>query len=421
VSVIVVGLNHRSVALEVLERMTVPRDQIPKALADLVSRDDVTEAVVLSTCNRTEVYAHAERFHPAVGAIRDFFSELGALAPEDFADHLYQFHDAGAVAHLFTVAAGADSAVVGETEILGQVKGAWEAAAAEGACGPVLNMLFRHALEAGKRVRSETSISRHITSLSQAAVALAAERLGPLEGRRVLVLGAGDTGEGMVASLAKAGVREVLVANRTWERAEALALQVGGRALHLVDVPAALAGVDVLLTSTGASSVLVDHGDLEGVVAARGGRPLLIVDVAVPRDVDPGAAGLDGVTLLDMDDLRAFADQGMAERRRELGRARNLVDDEVGRYRDAAAARQVAPLVSTLRARVDERCATEVERVARALPDDQRPMLEAAVRAVVAKVLHEPTVRLKAAGGTPRGERLSEALRDLFDLGDDDG
>jgi glutamyl-tRNA reductase len=418
-SVIVVGLNHRSVPLEVLERMTVPRQDMPKALADLVSRDDLTEAVVLSTCNRTEVYAHAERFHGAVGAIRDFLAELSSLAPEDFADHLYQFHDAGAVAHLFTVAAGVDSAVVGETEILGQVKGAWEAATAEGTAGPALNMLFRHALEAGKRVRTETTISRHITSLSQAAVALAAQRLGSLGGRRVLVLGAGETGEGMVASLVQAGVADVLVANRTWERAEALALRVGGRALHLADVPAALADVDVLLTSTGASSVLVDHGELEGVVAARGGRPLLIVDVAVPRDVDPGAADLAGVTLLDMDDLRAFADQGMAERRREVGRARNLVDDEVCRYREAATARLVAPLVTSLRRRVDELSAAELCRVGRGLEPGQRVAVEAALRAVVAKVLHEPTVRLKEASGTPRGERLSEALRDLFDLGDE--
>ena len=418
-SVIVVGLNHRSVPLEVLERMTVPRRHMPKALADLTSRDDLTEAVVLSTCNRTEVYAHAERFHGAVGAIRDFLAELGSLAPEDFADHLYQFHDAGAVAHLFTVAAGVDSAVVGETEILGQVKGAWEIAAAEGAAGPALNMLFRHALEAGKRVRTETSISRHITSLSQAAVALAAERLGSLAGRRVLVLGAGETGEGMVSALAQAGVTEVLVANRTWDRAEALALRVGGRALGLVDVPAALTEVDLLLTSTGASSVLVDHGDLEGVVAARAGRPLLIVDVAVPRDVDPGAADLVGVTLLDMDDLRAFAEQGLTERRREVGRARDLIDDEVCRYREASTARLVAPLVTSLRRRVDTLCATEVERVGRALEPDQRLAVESAVRSVVAKVLHEPTIRLKDAGGTPRGERLSEALRDLFDLGDE--
>ncbi len=415
-SVIVVGLNHRSVPLPLLERMTVSRQRVPKALHDLRSRDDVTEAVVLSTCNRTEIYAHAERFHGAVGDIRHFLSELASLAPEDFADHLYQFHDAGAVAHLFTVAAGIDSAVLGESEILGQVKGAWELASAEGASGPVLNMLFRHALEVGKRVRNETAISRHVASVSQAAVALAQERLGSLEGRRVLVLGAGDTGGGMVASLADAGVSEVLVANRTWERAEALALRVGGRALGLAEVPAALTEVDLLLTSTGASSVLVDHGDLEPVVAARGGRPLLIVDVAVPRDVDPGAAHLPGVTLLDMDDLRAFAEGGRSERRREVTRARDLIDDEVSRYREALTTRQMAPLVTALRTRVDELRAVEVDRLGRRLDPAQREVVDAVTRTLVAKLLHEPTVRLKDAAGTLRGERLAEALRDLFDL-----
>ena len=413
---IVVGLNHRSVPLPLLERMTVPRHRIPKALHDLRGRDDVSEAVVLSTCNRTEIYAHAERFHGAVGDIRDFLSELGSLPPEDFADHLYEFHDAGAVAHLFTVAAGVDSAVLGESEILGQVKGAWELAGAEGATGPVLNMLFRQALEVGKRIRNETAISRHITSVSQAAVALAEERLGSLSGRRVLVLGAGDTGGGMVASLADAGVAEVHVANRTWERAEALALRVGGRAVRLADVPGVLAEVDVLLTSTGASSVLVDHGDLEPVVAARGGRPLLIVDVAVPRDVDPGAADLAGVTLLDMDDLRAFAERGLVERRREVARARDLIDDEVSRYREAVTTRQVAPLVTALRARVDAVRAAELDRQGRRLDAAQLDVVDAVTRAVTAKLLHEPTVRLKEASGTQRGERLSEALRDLFDL-----
>jgi glutamyl-tRNA reductase len=416
VSVIVVGLNHRSVPLEVLERMTVPRARMAKALHDLRGRDDLSEAVVLSTCNRTEIYAHAERFHGAVGDVRDFLAELSALAPEDFADHLYQFHDAGAVAHLFTVASGVDSAVLGETEILGQVKVAWELAAAEGATGAVLDMLFRHALEVGKRVRTETAISRHITSLSQAAVALAAERLGSLAGRRVLVLGAGDTGERMVASLTQSGVTEVLVANRTWERAEALANRVGGRAVSLAHVPTALAEVDLLLTSTGASSVLVDHGDLEGVVAARAGRPLLIVDVAVPRDVDPGAADLAGVTLLDMDDLRAFAERGLTERRREVARARDLIDDEVCRYREAITARQVAPLVTALRRRVDEVRAVEVDRLTRGLDPAQRRVVDEVTRKVVAKLLHEPTVRLKESAGAPRGERLSEALRDLFDL-----
>ena len=414
---IVVGLNHRTVPLEVLERMTVTGDRLPKALHDLVSRDAITEAVVLSTCNRTEVYVVADRFHPAVGDVRHVLSGLADLAAEDFADHLYTFHDAAAVAHLFSVVSGLDSAVLGESEILGQVRGAWEQAAVEGAAGAGMNMLFRHALEVGKRVRTETSIGRHTASVSQAAVELAEARLGTLAGKQVLVLGAGEMGEGMVASLARSGVAEVLVANRTRDRAEELAAKVGGRALGVSDLAGALADVDVLLTSTGATSVLVDHADLEPVVAARGGRDLLIIDVAVPRDVDPSAADLPGVDLLDMDDLRAFADAGIAERRKEITVVRDLVDEEVQRYREAVTHRQAAPLIAALRSRAEVARVAELDRASVRLSDAEREALDVASRALVAKLLHEPTIRLKEAAGTARGERLADALRDLFDLG----
>jgi glutamyl-tRNA reductase len=414
--VIIVGLNHRTVPLEILERMTVNGERLPKALHDLVSRDDITEAVVLSTCNRTEVYVVAERFHQAVGDVRNVLSGLALLPPEDFADHLYTFHDAAAVAHLFSVVSGLDSAVLGESEILGQVRGAWEQAVAEGAAGSGMNMLFRHAIEVGKRVRTETSIGRHTTSVSHAAVELAEARLGSLTDRRVLVLGAGDMGEGMALALSRAGAAEVLVANRTRARAEELAEKVGGRAVSVVDLPAALAGVDVLLTSTGASSVLVDHGDLAPVVTARAERPLLIIDVAVPRDVDPAVAELPGVELLDMDDLRAFADAGVAERRREVAGVRDLIDEEVQRYRELATARQVAPLIAAFRERAEAVRAAEVDRVAGRLSASEREALDVSSRAWVAKLLHEPTVRLKDAAGTARGERLADALRELFDL-----
>ena len=415
-SVIVVGLNHRTVPLELLERMTVPAERLPKALHDLVSRENVTEAVVLSTCNRTEIYATAERYHGAVGDIRASLSETTHVAPEDFAGHLYEFHDAAAVAHLFAVAAGLDSAVVGESEILGQVRQAWESATGEGAAGPALHLLFRHALEVGKRARTETGIGRALTSVSSAAVALAAERLGTLEGKRVLVLGAGEMGEGMVSALASAGVGEILVVNRTPERAQALAHAVGGRAVSLFELPNALVEVDLLLTSTGAQSVIVEHGDIERVVEQRAGRELLIIDAAVPRDVDPAAAQVPGVTLLDMDDLRSFAEVGLAERRREAVKARAIVDEEVERFRDASTARQVAPVVSALREQFEAIRVAEVDRVGRKLSDAERAALDALSRSVVAKLLHEPTVRLKDAAGTVRGERLADALRELFGL-----
>ena len=418
-SVVVVGLNHRTVPLDLLERMTVPASRLPKALADLTSREHVTEAVVLSTCNRIEVYVFAEKFHGAYQDIRNFFAEASHMAPEEFSDHLTSLYDGDAARHLFSVASGLDSAVLGEHEILGQVRKSWETASTEGAVGPVLNPLFRHALEVGKRVRAETAISRNITSVSQAAVAMATERLGGLEGRQVLVVGAGEMGEGLARALHGGGVAGIRVANRTWDRAVEVAGRLGGEPVRLDDLPHHLAEVDMLLTSTGASAVILEHGDLASVVGERHGRELLVVDIAVPRDVDPAAGEIDGLTLLDMDDLREFAEAGIWERQREVTAVQAIVDAELDRYVDESTARSVAPLVSSLRARGDLVRSGELQRLSTRLgdlDDRQSEAVEALAAGIVGKLLHEPTVRMKDAAGTARGERLAEALRDLFDL-----
>jgi glutamyl-tRNA reductase len=418
-SVVVVGLNHRTVPLDLLERMTIPASRLPKALADLTSREHINEAVVLSTCNRIEVYVFAEKFHGAYQDIRNFFAEVSHVAPEEFSDHLTSLYDGDAARHLFSVASGLDSAVLGEHEILGQVRKSWETASTEGAVGPVLNTLFRHSLEVGKRVRTETAISRNITSVSQAAVAMATERLGGLEGRQVLIVGAGEMGEGLARALHGGGVAGIRVANRTWDRAVEVAGRLGGEPVRLDDLPHHLAEVDVLLTSTGASAAILEHGDLASVVGERHGRELLVVDIAVPRDVDPTAGEIEGVTLLDMDDLREFADVGIRERQREVTAVHAILDVELDRYVDESTARSVAPLVASLRARGDLVRSGELQRLAARLgdlDDRQRDAVEALAAGIVGKLLHEPTVRLKDAAGTARGERLAEALRDLFDL-----
>jgi glutamyl-tRNA reductase len=418
VSVVVVGLNQRTVPLDLLERMTVSDTRLPKALSDLLGRDNITEAVVLSTCMRTEVYAVAERYHGAVQDVRNFLAELSFRAPEDFSDHLYTFHDDAAVSHLFRVASGLDSAVLGEGEVLGQVKTAWQRALDDGAAGPMLSALFRHAIEVGKRARAETAIARGTTSMSQAAVALAGRELGSLDDRRILVLGAGDMGEGMVAALAGSGAGEILVANRSGTKAAALARKVGGRSVALGALAGALVEVDVLLTSTGSPDILVEADDLASVMAARDGLPLLIVDIAVPRDVDPAVGELDGVTLLDMDDLAAFAAAGMEGRRQEVTSVEAIIATEVDRHLTATTARQAAPLVAALHGRAEDVRRAELDRVAARLSTEQAAAVDAVTRAVINKLLHEPTVRLKEAAGSPRGERLADALRDLFDLED---
>ena len=399
--------------------MTVAPGDLPKALHELASAEHLSEAVLLSTCNRIEVYAYAERFHGGYADIRELLAQHSGLPPETVADELYSHHDADAVQHLFSVAAGLDSVVVGEHEILGQVRDAWQAAQDEGAVGAVLEPLFRRAVEAGKKVRASTGISRGIASLSHAAVALAQERLGTLAGRRVLVLGAGDVATGTLKSLADAGAADIAVANRTPTRAAAAAESCGGRAVSLDELEPALVAADVVITTTGATDIVLEHSDINDVMTRRGGAELVIIDVAVPRDVDPAARGLPGVTLLDMDDLGDFVRQGRAGREREIDAVRAIVDNEVERYLIAASAREVAPLIAALRARADQVTTAELDRHTSRLADlspAQRAAVEALLRGLVNKLLHEPTVRLKDAAGHARGDRLAEALRDLFDL-----
>lgn len=418
-SVVVVGLNHRTVPLSVLERMTVAPAALPKALHHLRSGQHVAEAVVLSTCNRTEVYAVCETFHGALADINRFFVEISGLDQNRFSEHLFTAYDDGAVNHLFAVAAGLDSAVVGETEILGQVRTAFDAALAAEASGPHLSSLFRHALETGKRARTETAIARGTASVSHAAVELAADRMGSLIGRSVLVLGTGEIGVSMVNALQHAGVGEVLVANRTRQKAAKLAEQIGGTAVALHELPAALTRVDVLLTATSSESVVLERDDVELVMTSREHRPLLIVDTALPRDVDPSAADIPGVTLLDLEAIRVFVERGLASRRLEIEAVQTIVREECDRFSAGAAARTVAPVITSLRSHVERIRCDQLARFDNRLADltsEQHQVVEALTKQLVAKLLHEPTVRLKEHAGTVRGGRMADALRSLFDL-----
>jgi glutamyl-tRNA reductase len=418
-SLVVVGLNHRTVPVGLLERVAVAPEALPKGLQALARREHLAEVVLLSTCNRTEVYAHATLFHPAMQDVRDFLADVSGVDPDEFSDLLYAYHDDAAVAHLFGVAAGLDSMIIGEGEILGQVREAWQTAEREGASGALLSRTFRHAVEVGKRARTETAIGRHPVSVSSAAVALAEARLGSLDDRRVLLVGAGEMGEGMALALSGAGALEIVVANRTLARGRVLAERVGGRAIRLEAVPGALLECDVLLVSTGGSDLLVERSTIESVMDARDGRALLIVDVGVPRNVDPGAGDVFGVTLLDIDDLRALGDQSLAQRRQEIGRVREIIAEELDRHRLERSAREVAPLVTALRARGEDVRAAELERFrARidSLDPAAREVVEAITQGVVNKLLHEPTVRVKEAAGTARGDLYADALAELFDL-----
>ncbi len=420
-SVIVVGLNHRTAPVELRERVAVPSSRMVKALHDLSSREHLAEVVLLSTCNRTEIYARSTKFHSAVSDVLDFLAEQGSAPPEDFSEHLYTYYDDSAVSHLFGVAAGLDSMILGEGEILGQVRSAWQLADDEGASGQAMARVFRHAIELGKRVRTETAIGSRALSISSAAVALAERTMFSLRGRSVLILGAGDVAEGLGRALVSAGAGEVTVANRTHARAVALAEKLGGRAVPLGDLPDVLTAVDVLLTATDSTEVHVERADVEAVMERRAGVPLLIVDVAVPRDVDPGASEVPGVTLHDVDDLHQLTEAALDERRREVATVREIIGEELERFQTDRAARAVAPLITSLRDRAESVRQSELVRFRAkldALDPESRRTIEALTQGIVNKLLHEPTVRLKEAAGTARGELFSDALAALFDISD---
>jgi glutamyl-tRNA reductase len=452
VSIVVVGANHRSAPLDLLERMAISGERLPKLLHSLDGADDLAEVVVLATCNRTEVYLVAERFHGAYSQVRDFFSDLTFQPPDVFADHLYVHYDEAAIRHVFEVAAGLDSAVPGEHEILGQVRTAWDIARAEGTSRRSLNLLFRHAIEVGKRARTETRIAHHVTSVSQAAVIMAGEHLSDdvtadaavdgaaeakcagaraaagLDGRRAVVVGAGAMARGMAGFLADAGVRELVIANRSPERATALAESITGsegrratpdvRCVPLDAVSDELSTTDVLLAATDAEVPVLDADTVAAGVAGRR-SPLLVVDVGVPRDIDPAVAELDGVHVLDMAAVAELTEANLAARHSEALAVGRIVDEELVRFAEVVSAREVAPIVTALRSRAEDVRRGELERFAgrlASLEPEQRAAVEAMTKGLLAKLLHEPTVNLKEAAGSTRGERLAESVRDLFDL-----
>ena len=423
-AVVAVGINERDVSLDIFEQSAVSERDLPKALQVLCDSEHVSEAVVLSTCLRTEVYAVVERFHDGLADIERFFrscsSAMGTDSPP-LSELLSCWIDDAAVSHLFEVAAGIDSPVLGEGEILRQVRTAAELARQEHAAGRVLGPLFRHAVEAGKRVRTETAIAQGTTSLAHAAVALAADHLeGGLAGRSVLVIGAGEMGAGFSKALAQpVGPARVVVANRSAERAAAVAEQSGAKAVGLSKLDEELARADLVLTSTAAPDVVLDVARVRRTMRSRPDRPLLVVDVAVPRDVDPAVADLEGVSLLDVEDVRRFAEARMSTRRGEIPAVRAVLTEELERYRASYAARSAAPVVAALRMRAETIRRAELDRQRarlEALGPEAREIVETVTQRTVAKLLHEPTVRIKDAAGSPRGERLAEALRSLFDL-----
>jgi glutamyl-tRNA reductase len=413
-SVLVVGLSHHSAPVDVLERTTIGQVALGKLLDEIHTSEHLSEAVAVVTCNRVEVYADAATFHGGVDEIRRLLArqvdvDLALLTP-----HLYVHYEDRAVAHLFEVATGLDSMVVGESQILGQVREAYRTAQTSGTAGRVLGEVFRTALRVGKRAHAETGIDA--AGRSVVTVGLAAVAPSGVAGLRGLVVGAGSMAALAATTLARAGA-EVVVANRSADRAARLAESAGGRAIALADLPAALDAADVVVSCTGAAEIVLPHEVVESVISRRGGRPLRILDLALPHDVDSSVRSIPGVVTADLATLAAREDT--AAPAAEVAAVRAIVADELAGFAGALRQARVAPTVVALRAMADDVVAAELARMEGRLPGlDGRTLgeISATVRRVVDKLLHAPTVRVKELAAEPGGASYESALRELFAL-----
>jgi glutamyl-tRNA reductase len=387
-----------------------------------VRSEAIHEAVALSTCNRTELYLLAADPVEAESAALTTLARQAGIPPTELFGRLYVIRGLEAVHHLFEVAGGLDSMIVGEAEIQGQVKRAYELALVEGVTGPLTNRLFRDALAAGKRVRTETAVGRSRVSVASVAVELAREVLGDLARRRVLVIGAGENGELTARALGQAGLDTVFVANRRYDRAIGLAQRFGGEAVRFDDLPSELERADIVVSSTGSPHQILGREELELVVAERAGRPLLLIDIAVPRDIDSAVRDLPGIALYDMDDLQREVARNLSGREAEAPRARSVIDREVARFADWLASLEVVPTIAALRGRGDE-VVNQVlaENAGRweSLSEADHERVEVLARAVVRRLLHEPTLRLKRAEEGSYAQ--VQTLRELFGLDSEAG
>ena len=422
-SVVVVGLNHHTAPISLLERLSIAEERLDKALHQLGTYEHVLEGAILSTCNRVEVYAVVSRFHGGSQDLRNFLAEFCHVAPEDFSDHLYTYHDESAARHLLRVASGVDSLIVGESEILGQVRRAYQVASAECTVGRVLDAAFRRALRAGKKARSETRIGRNPVSISSAAVELARRAFGrgTLDGKRIAIVGAGKMGRLAAQALTRSGARDVVVVNRGEARGLALARDFGAKPRPLEELEEVIAGVDIVISSTTSTQTVIEKDLVRRAVKGRS-EPLFIVDIAVPRDVESGVRDLPGVVLRDIDDLRGVVDVNIGERLSEASKVEAIIAEELDRFVEWERATEVAPTVAALveRARglVDEEL-TKLEKKLGNVTAEERDLIRQSVQQLVARLLHPAITRTKELGGSKQGYMYVPALRELFELDDD--
>jgi len=415
------GISHKTAPVALRERLAFTESEAAEFGRTAAASEEVREAVVISTCNRTEVYLVVGDPVRAEGDVLSLLARRADIRPTELAEAIYSPRNCDAARHLYRVTAGLESMIVGEAEIQGQVRRAHEAAITAGSTGPLSNRLFAAALTTGKRVRSETALGSSRLSIPSVAVELARSVLGELERRHVVILGAGETSELTARALAEQGAGTIFVANRHADRALSMAQRFGGSVVGLDKLPEQLAQADIVLSSTSSPHAIVGREELELVMAERVERPLLLIDIAVPRDIDPSCAGLEGVTLYDIDDLQAVVASNLSSRTEEAPRALEIVEEEIHRFARWLGQLDALPTVGALREHgndiVEQVLAENSGRWETASTRDIA-RIEAIARAVMARLLHEPTIRLRSLGGD-RGHASLELVRELFALHED--
>ncbi|CAN5504615.1 glutamyl-tRNA reductase [soil metagenome] len=413
------GVSHQTAPLELRERLALTEGRAAGVLNALVSEETISEAAAIATCNRTEIFLAAADTVEAETATLGVLARAASIRPTELLGPLYSLRGTDVAHHLYRVTTGLESMILGEAEIQGQVKRAYELALVEGATGPILNRLFRGALAAGKLARSETSIGKRGVSIPSVAVELAQRNFGELAESRMLLVGAGETSELTARALAARGVEAVFVANRRYNRAIGLAERFGGTAVRIDELPAQLERADIVVSATDSPHHLIERSDLELVMELRESRPLLLIDLAVPRDIDPDTRELSGVSLHDVDDVQAIVERNTSGRQAEGRRAEAILESELARFETWLGAQEVMPTVAALRDRADEIVAkvlAENESRWEGMTDADRERVGLMARATASRLLHDPTVRVKAVADRDDAYVYVSVLRELFGL-----
>lgn len=421
VHIIVVGLNFRTAPVEVRERFTFAEQELPKAIEMLKQTPSIMECVIVATCNRTELYAVVDRHVLCGHYIRHFMEQWFGMPRETFTKYLYMYEDEAAIRHLFRVACGLDSMIIGETQILGQVRDAFLLAQRERATGTLFNMLFKQAVTVGKRAHTETSIGESAVSVSYAAVELGKRIFGGFGGKTALIVGAGKMGELTAKHLNASGIERVLVANRTYERAAEFAARLGGEPLRLDEAAGRLAEADVVISSTGSREYVLTKAQVEQAMRRRPSRPLFLIDIAVPRDLDPAIADIPNVYLYDIDDLEGIVESNLEQRRREAAKIETMIGEELTAFLDWYKTLGVVPLIRALQEKAAKIHEETMKSLVNKLPDlteRELKVIRKLTKSIVNQMMHDPILRIKETAGDKKAGEAMEWFVKLFALED---